>query len=246
MPNWCWNDVMIYGPAEDRDKFLSDVKAIGGTDVGDAFEFSESVLGHFFPLPVDATKEIKTDDGKTYTVFSDTGYNAAVRTWGTKWPDSNTRITEFPDSLNWKFDSPWGPPVEGIAKLSELYPTLYFADAWEEEQGIFAGFVVRGGNFAGEVEGYDWNGGPQYPEDDSDNDILDAYYQERSLWEGTCRDEIEADCLLIVVEDNEGMFMPTGLKVNTYCQNSNESVTLLTKGGEHERPSEIALVEGGI
>ena len=214
MPNWCWNDVMIYGEQPDRDKFLSDVKAIGGTDNGDEFEFSQPVLEHFFSLPADASKEMTTDDGTTYSVFTDTGYNTAVQTWGTKWPDSNTRITEFPDSLNWKFDSPWGPPVEGIAKLSELYPTLYFANAWEEEQGIFAGFVLRGGSLVGEVEGYGWDGGPTYPDDDTDDKARDDYYQERCLWENTCRDEIEADCLLMVVKHRGGMFMPTGLNAD--------------------------------
>jgi len=207
---------MIYGEQPDRDKFLSDVKAIGGTDNGDEFEFSQPVLEHFFPLPADASREMTTNDGKTISVFTDTGYNTAISLWGTKWPDSNTRITELPTSLNWKFDSPWGPPVEGMEKLSALYPDLYFANAWEEEQGIFRGFVLRGGRLVGEVEGYDWDSGPTYPDEflPTDDKARDDYYEARSLWENTCRDEIEADCLLMVVEDNEGMFMPTGLKAD--------------------------------
>ena len=198
---------MIYGPAEDRDKFLSDVKAIGGIDVGDEFEFSKSVLGHFFPLPVDATKEIKTDDGKTHSVFSDTGYNTAVQTWGTKWPDSESRITEFPDSLNWKFDSPWGPPGEGLRRLSELYPDLYFADAWKEEQGLLDGFLLLAGCILAEHGGFgfDDEDSPQYPEgDDATEDAVNDYYDKRSEWESKCREAIEDELADAVINNAFG------------------------------------------
>lgn len=68
-------------------------------------------------------------------------YDWQVVNWGTKWGDSDTCITARGDGwVIFRFDTPWGPPIAGIAKIAEtLYPDLTFILSYKEEGMAYAG-----------------------------------------------------------------------------------------------------------
>jgi hypothetical protein len=79
-----------------------------------------------------------------------TWYDWNVRNWGTKWDVAVSHDEEYPEtelyeetdnSLAYKFNTAWSPPIEAITKLSEQYPTLEITLSYEEETG-WGGEVV--------------------------------------------------------------------------------------------------------
>lgn len=118
MPNHIYTTATIFGPTDVLDKIFE--IAENATD-------KASVLEHYLPLPADAleTRTRTKADGttETYQVFSDTGYSTALDLWGSKWADYELELvcddrTDTKPSLTLRFQSAWGPVVEGYRKLS--------------------------------------------------------------------------------------------------------------------------------
>lgn len=92
--------------------------------------------------------------------------SSAAEYWGSKWGDCDTGSDE-PDALGFSlwFSSAWSPPVEGIAKVSDLFPSLLFVLEFEEGGMDFCGAsVARAGESAviefsisGDTVGIDWS-----------------------------------------------------------------------------------------
>ena len=113
MPNWCSNDVTIWGLKEQPAKDL-----IAAAKAG-------KLLNWIAPMP----KELEdttapSDDGVNW-------YNWRVRKWGTKW-DVDCHHVEFeePDEegggyvIELSFDSAWSPPMAAFEILKEKYPEI--------------------------------------------------------------------------------------------------------------------------
>jgi hypothetical protein len=90
-------------------------------------------------------------------------YDWNVRNWGTKWDVAVNDNDKYPDtelyedtdnSLGYKFNTAWSPPIEAITKLSILYPTVNFNLSYEEETG-WGGEVTLLNGFITTVEEYD-------------------------------------------------------------------------------------------
>jgi Ferredoxin-like domain in Api92-like protein len=123
MPNWCDNTLSISGPADKVDAFMEGVLATE--------KISEngrpSILKAWAPL-----------DGEWE-------YEKAIEHWGVKWSDN---VREFDpsnggcehDTLN--FETPWGPPIAGIEKVSKAFPELTFSLAWVEFGMAFYGMAL--------------------------------------------------------------------------------------------------------
>jgi len=68
------------------------------------------------------------------------GYNWEQQHWGCKWGASEPELQCEEDSfLSYSFDTPWGPPMEFLKKVSEDWPTLSFEVEYEEPGMGFAG-----------------------------------------------------------------------------------------------------------
>lgn len=102
-------------------------------------------------------------------------YNWNHRNWGTKWDVAVSDDEQYPeteitidsaDTLGYRFNTAWSPPIVVIETLSRQYPNLNFNLSYEEETG-----------WGGEVELADGN-----------MDILEDY-------ESKCRDCDEINCL---------------------------------------------------
>ena len=142
MPNWCENQLVIEGPKEDLEDIISH-----------SFMFEQ-----YFPTPLfhseifdkNIDEDVKSDllekavDGDWYTWRNEH--------WGVKWDcglsnyeSNNYDIYYGEDSkciVNYYFQSPWGPPVQGYEKLSVLYPLSKFKLFFIEEGMSFLGYYI--------------------------------------------------------------------------------------------------------
>lgn len=127
MPNWCTNSMTVKGPKADQDSFHQAMKHEG--------EFR--LLEAFIP---------RSAYYKTQTGYNDGGYEWCINTWGTKWPEGELEVHYDPsdekDIIGMSFDTAWAPPLDGIAKIARLYPTLEFSIEWSEPGMAFCGAAV--------------------------------------------------------------------------------------------------------
>lgn len=67
-------------------------------------------------------------------------YNWNSREWGCKWDAGDVYLDETVNSdnsktLNYRFETPWSPPMPIVERLVEMYPQLVIDFEYEEEQG---------------------------------------------------------------------------------------------------------------
>ena len=89
-------------------------------------------------------------------------YDWNVRNWGTKWDVAVYDKEEYPDTelvvdkedtIQYRFNTAWSPPIEVITKLSNKYPQCEMTLSYEEETG-WGGEVVFSDGESTEVEHY--------------------------------------------------------------------------------------------
>lgn len=76
-------------------------------------------------------------------------YEWNVRNWGCKWDASNVELEEPFEAngkltIGYRFETPWSPPLEAIAKLAHQYPDLIVSIEYEEEQGWGGNWTFEG------------------------------------------------------------------------------------------------------
>lgn len=173
MPNWCYNAISVYGPDADVREFISGLTDEDGR--------TKSLLDTYAPLE------------------GEWEYGKAVEHWGTKWadrPDEDARwetpVAMF-SGLSTSYinvETAWVPPIEGLAKVSERWPTLHLTCFATEEMGEFvATSIVHNGTVV-----FDRSAG--YPEgcdltDDSDD-----------AWERSSQAERDFECQMSDDLDN--------------------------------------------
>lgn len=136
MPNWCANNLMVTGELSELERFRAAITNEAG---------KIEILSRLVPVPADSCND---------------------EHWGTKSGDLDTD-SDGPDALGYSlwFSSAWSPPVDGITKVSELFPSLLFELQFEEGGMDFCGAsVARNGESAvvefsisGDVVGIDWS-----------------------------------------------------------------------------------------
>lgn len=109
MPNWCSNRLVITGLTESQSKQLVDAIV------------AEELLETFVPTPDE-----------------DDAYDYHVNEWGTKW-DVGGEVEVFGDSLLSYFESAWSPPIEGLTKISSLFPDAEFRLEYNEPGMCYCG-----------------------------------------------------------------------------------------------------------
>lgn len=90
-------------------------------------------------------------------------YSWNITHWGTKWDVAVSNEQKYPDteitdedatSIGFRFQTAWSPPVEAIAKLALLFPTLEIQLSYEEETG-WGGEILFKGDEMTELESYE-------------------------------------------------------------------------------------------
>lgn len=112
MPNWCQNHLFIKGDSNAIVQFIEAVTLPNDYQQDETYAILESL----YPTPqgVDV-------------------YDWNCKHWGSKWADCNTlMIGALDNEVMFEFDSAWSPPIEGIAFIASMFPTLEFSLEYNE------------------------------------------------------------------------------------------------------------------
>lgn len=149
MPNWCQNNLRVYGDSEQLSEFKRKALTLR-TD--DGFTTTELTFELLYPTPEELIKRAspaRQEDGESEEQFStrikrlkeeygaSDWYEWRIENWGTKWDADETLILEDSvDELYLCFNTAWAPPTEWLKKVSLKFPNLNFVmDYMEEGQG---------------------------------------------------------------------------------------------------------------
>lgn len=156
MPNWCTNELNLYGPKEDVESFMK--KVVQEEDKICLFQST-------YPTPIElmdetAHKKIADWTPTDHILFEEYGatnwYDWRINNWGTKWESEDAHLMfeadiEGKDNLKeaaYRFDTAWGPAIDWQKKVTKDYPGIIF-HLWYEETGM--GFCGTLTNFAGDT-----------------------------------------------------------------------------------------------
>lgn len=183
MPNWCNNTFELVGPKEEIKKFESFLEERNGKDW---FDF-------FAPCP-DELKNVgdvsfHTSEKQTQPLIEKYGYSDwysfGIGEWGCKWNcDANDwTVNEYDEenlSINFWFDSPWGPPENLYQNISDgkFGEDLHVFAEWHEEGMAFIGRFDDG--FSETFEYSDLDSLDGIPEDLIENWNLREMLEERA------------------------------------------------------------------
>jgi len=155
MPNWCQNNLYIKGSPENLRDFVAKVTNTPEKENGRKYDILQNLL----PIPQELTdtvsgwsadEDVQTEREKQYEAnkakygYKD-WYDWQYANWGTKWGDHETFLADegfAHGQIEFAFDTAWGPPIEGIAKISVLFPELSFGLAYVEQGMDFFGVTT--------------------------------------------------------------------------------------------------------
>jgi hypothetical protein len=151
MPNWCDNDLYIYGSEEDLKKIKEQV-----TNEAGEFDF-----GKIIPEPDTPdyfTDNLSWEDREKHPL---NWYEWRIENWGTKWNASESVITEVVknETLQAWFQTAWAPALPITIALSKQYPNVTIEHKFIEEGMDFCGVleIKNGEELAGT-----WDGSPNH------------------------------------------------------------------------------------
>jgi len=130
MPNWCYNNIEIFGDDDVLNKIEKKIKSNRT-----CFDFEKIVSSHRHKLKMKKKwkKLPKKDKEKVSRLalrfgakfnqwwFSNYGYNWNCRNWGTKWNSNSAYLEKKNGSIHYCFETAWSPPMPVIAKLSKMF-----------------------------------------------------------------------------------------------------------------------------
>ena len=95
---------------------------------------------HVLRLPYDCNQARKVG-GVLGIEVEGGGYHWEAKLWGVKWGAVNPYLEDDgEDYLFYNFDTPWGPPISFLEKVSADWPNLKFELEWETEGDSVRGF----------------------------------------------------------------------------------------------------------
>jgi len=142
MPNWCTNEVDIYGH-----KNVKQFKQFVDECIVMDFKLDfEKVIPYPPECPSrdDITLDSTMEERMNHPYqkwYSDFGYDWCIDNWGTKWHPSEEDGDVLDDEAHLVFDTAWGPPVGIYNKLVEKYPDLNFSWFYKEEGMQISGWL---------------------------------------------------------------------------------------------------------
>ena len=165
MPNWCQNEVRVYGETEDIQRFKEFVKSevsdfsfnsilpspkelkgfnapakIVSQEEYDKFKPEEVTKDNPFPIGKPMTRDMSNRFQREYGF--DNWYDWQIKNWGTKWNIAETIVDEWDkDSLFYAFETAWSPPIGIYNELKKLFPNLEISWFYKEEDNQLAGWL---------------------------------------------------------------------------------------------------------
>ena len=140
MPNWCDNELWMYGSKEDLEKIKVQV-----TNEDGEFDFKKIVQ---IPDHPHYSDEPLSPQDKELWASPFNWYNWNNENWGTKWNASESEIGVVEDgTLQVWFQTAWAPALAITKRLSQLYPDVLFQHEYIEEGDFFCGiYEVKNGD----------------------------------------------------------------------------------------------------
>lgn len=172
MPNWCHNDLWVFGDGEQIDALLD---AVTDHTTG-AIEICKSLL----PVP-DALPEgeiICDSNGEPmFQTLTNERYQWTLENWGVKWGDCDTIVERLQWGLaQFRYDTPWSPMTTAIENISMLWPELVFTEQFHEPGMQMLGVNgIENGVTHAAIEA----GPNEYPAWDEDD--IDGFYRSIDL-----------------------------------------------------------------
>lgn len=210
MPNWCYNNIDIYGDRDELQKFVDATKTTqedGTVHHG---------LNHLFPIPAElqATPSAWYGDAEEQAkqtaleeaMFAKYGYKnwydwaCDDKNWSTKWGacdfdwrsfGEETIVSEGESYISAYYQSAWGPADGLIRNISAKFPGLTFSVVSTEESDAFACYsIFRDGNCLAE-EGEE----PEQPAELQElyEKDTDAFYEQLGDWQCEVQDKWSAE-----------------------------------------------------
>jgi hypothetical protein len=144
MPNWCENEVSIFGIEEGSEEeikhFLKTCFVEGKIDFEKIIPYPEAAPSRD-DEPEDIMEQLNHPFAKWYNDF---GYDWCVETWGTKWGaahQENDLSTYYPEEISLKFSTAWGPPQGIYDKVQEILPNCSISWFYKEEGMRVSGWL---------------------------------------------------------------------------------------------------------
>lgn len=161
MPNWCENDLHIYGSDNDltrlktlmqsEDSVFDFNRLIPRPEEFEGVHTGSCVIdGQHYKLwrVVGEGDEVKnapiTEEERAAWLSkygSDNWYDWCCANWGTKWNSSDVSLDEGIESLDYRFNTAWSPPEPVIKKLAKLFPDCDITHEYYECGACFQGGI---------------------------------------------------------------------------------------------------------
>lgn len=132
MPNWCKNNLKIKGNGEKVLELLELMKDEDGEMtfnklVPEPIELKDTTS----PTPDSVSQEERDRLKKLYE--ADNWYDWRCQNWGVKWDASESGFYKRGDDWVVSFETPWGPPIEFIKKVSRQFNKMTFELQFADE-----------------------------------------------------------------------------------------------------------------
>jgi len=132
MPNWCNNNLRIFGPEADVERFKQ--TAVGHSPWHPEDGTDKNILNFHSLVPI--PPEVIAAG------YEQAGFNWERVNWGCKWGAcSASLVDEWAGTLIYNFDTAWSPPIPFLEKLGPQWSTLTFILDYEEMGMGFKGLT---------------------------------------------------------------------------------------------------------
>jgi len=166
MPNWCANRVTVYGEPSELERFKDFVK---GEEEPFSFEsimpIPEKLLAVQSPVVIvdtEAEVDLWIENHKNNSFFEsghpitkrtqdiflmdfgfDNWYDWSCENWGVKWDARDVTVEDYWEAgeVQYKFDTPWGPPEGIYSTLITKFPDVSIEWFWDEPGMRNAGYL---------------------------------------------------------------------------------------------------------
>lgn len=165
MPNWVENEIKITGPTKDLWEFLDSVDKEEGI-IRTFLPCPKELMALTSPVSV-----VDTEEEARELNLKNLGFENKIRyiskrksdeliskyevnewyewqhqNWGIKWGDCETCLEMIDGKIIGSFNTPWGPPVLALTKISKFFPLLTFEiNYFEGGMGFQGIFIVSNG-----------------------------------------------------------------------------------------------------
>lgn len=132
MPNWCKNNLKINGNGEKVLELLEMLKDEDGQlTFNKLVPMPKELEETKSPTPSDMPEEERKRLNDLYG--ADNWYDWRYKNWGCKWYASESGFCKNDDDWMVSFETPWGPPIEFIQKMSKQFNKMTFELQYADE-----------------------------------------------------------------------------------------------------------------